>query len=505
MSAIPKTATRSRISAKVTDIMQINSEDRVLIFPVLLVCLYLVVAPVWYPPIAPRMYDNARLLQLALLGLLGLSMLLPSIRAVVAGAWGALGIAARALIVLVLAGGAVSAAFSDAPKLGVLEISLVTQLVLLFLCIFGAVRTLRDKVESVLAVAICAGAALLVLEFWVTQTLFMFEGKAFQWVSPFLDFANVRFFSQYQAYTLLLIPLAGALPGTARRWQALVYLIAANFWALQWMVASRAVWVGLAVALISVLVLMRRGRIVWLGRQALCIVFGGLIYILYMQFTGPYTQVTVSNRATTTVPGVDAAIEFGSQSDTDRIAMAAVSLKMLQQSPLVGVGPGQWGLHQSRVKNAHPHNTPLQLLSEYGIPAGLAGIALGAMLLVVAARTLRSGGAGPGDMVNASLCAALVMGLIDSLFSGNLIMPHSQFMFCVIAGWLMGRTRPRGSEGSESANSQMWTLALAGISILVVLTTATLAVDYVDAVTSMEGNFSPRRPHFWQHGLFTDW
>lgn len=505
MSAIPKTVTRSRIAAKVTDIMQINFEDRVLILPVLLVCLYLVVAPVWYPSIAPRMYDNARLLQLALLGMLGLSMLLPPIRAVVAKAWCALGIIPKALIVLVLAGGAVSAAVSDAPKLGALEISLVIQLVLLFLCIFGAVRRLRDKAESVLAVAVCSGAALLVLKFWTTQILFMFEGKAFQWVSPFLDFANVRFFSQYQAYSLLLIPLAAALPGTARRWQVLVYLIAANYWALQWMVASRAVWIGLSLALISVLVLMRRGRIAWLGRQTLCVVAGGLIYVLFTLVTGQYAQVTASNSATTSVPGVNAAMKFGSQSDTDRIAMAEVSLEMLQQSPLLGVGPGQWGLHQSRVKNAHPHNTPLQLLSEYGIPAGLAGIALGAMLLVLAARTLRAGGAGTDDMVSASLCAALVMGLIDSLFSGNLIMPHSQIAFCVIAGWIVGRAPTPLMFGSQFKGSRLWAFGLAGTAILAACVIAVLAFIYVDVVSSESVNFSPRRPHFWQHGLFIDW
>lgn len=478
--------------------MQIHWPHRVLSFPLLLVSLYLIVSPVWYPPIAPRMYDNARLLQLGLLALLGSCMLLPGIRGAVAGAWCALGRIPGTLILVLLAGGALSASLSSAVKLGALEVSLVAQLVLLFLCVFAVVRNLRDKAESVLTVAICAGAALVILKFWVTLLLFMFEGKPFQWVSPFLDFANVRFFSQYQAYSLLLIPLAAAVPGTSRKWQALVYVIAANFWAMQWMVASRAVWAGLAVAVIIVLALMRQGRIVWLGRQSLCVVAGGLIYAIY-------THVALPGPGTASIPGVDAALEFGTQSDTNRVDMAEVSLKMLRAQPLFGVGPGQWGLHQSRVKNAHPHSAPLQLLSEYGIPAGTAAIALGALLLLQAAKTLRAGGTATTVSVNAGLCAALVMGLVDSLFSGNLIMPHSQILLCVVAGWLFGRTHSRATAGMDVVGPRALTIALAGISVLAVCTTAILAFEYVDAVTAAAGNFSPRYPHFWQYGIFTDW
>lgn len=477
--------------------MQDSFKERVRQFPVVLVGFYLVLAPVWYPQIAPRMYDNARLLQLGLLGLLGLSLLLPVARGTVAGAWYALGIVPRSLIGILLVFGALSAALSGAPKLGALEVALAAQMVLLFLFVFASVQALRDKAESILAVAVCAGAALVGLKFWVTQFMFMLEGKSFQWVSPFMDFANVRFFSQYQAYTLLLIPLAAAIPGMSRKLRLIIYLIAANFWAMQWLVASRAVWLGLGIALIAVVVLMREGRMAWLGRQATCIVAGGLIYFAY-------AQVTVSNPAASPVPGIEA-VAFGSQSDTDRIAMAQVSLDMLQNRPLLGIGPGQWGLHQSRVKNAHPHNTPLQLLSEYGIPAGLAGIGLGALLLLLAARTIRASGKEAGSMVNVSLSAALIMGLIDSLFSGNLIMPHSQIAFCVVAGWLAGRTRMHSMPGPQFAGWRPWAIAFTGVAILVVCVTAILAFTYVDVVSSESVNFSPRRPHFWQHGLFVDW
>jgi len=479
--------------------MQESIRSKALTLAILPVCLYLVIAPVWYPAIAARMYDNARLLQLGVLALAGLSLLLPAVRGAVARAWLALRNLPRALIAVIIVGGALSASFSGAPQLGALEIALVSQLVLLFLLISAAVRVLKDKAESVLAVAIASGAALVSVKFWVTQVLFLLEGKQFQWVSPFLDFANVRFFSQYQAYALLLIPLAAALPGMSRTWRIVVYFIAANFWALQWMAGSRAVWIGAVAGTIAVLALMRRGRIAWLGQQAMLVVSGALIYLLF-------SQVVASAPGATPVPGVSAAAEFGSQSDTDRMAMASTSLKMLVGHPLLGIGPGQWGLNQTAVKNAHPHNSALQLLSEYGLPAAAAGIALGMLLLLFAVRALRAQTRQGASPVTASLCAALVMGLTDSLFSGNLIMPHSQILLCVIAGWLVGRTQataPADEHGAGGRRPEK--LVLVGVAMLAMCTTAVLAFEYVDVVNSMPGNLQLRHPHFWQYGRFADW
>jgi O-antigen ligase len=483
--------------------MQESNRSNALTLAFVPICLYLVIAPVWYPAIAARMYDNARLLQLGVLALVVLSLLLPAVRSTVAGGWFALGILPRVLIAAMIAGGALSASLSGAPHLGALEIALAAQLVLLFLVVSAAVRALKEKAESVLAVAICAGAALVTVKFWVTQGSYALEGKQFQWVSPFLDFANVRFFSQYQAYTLLLIPLAAALPAMSRTWRFVVYFIAANFWALQWMIGSRSVWLGAIAGTVAVVALTRKGLIAWPVQQAKLIVSGALIYFFFSQFVA-------SAPGASPVPGVGAAVVFGSQSDTDRVAMAATSLKMLGAHPLLGIGPGQWGLNQAVVKNAHPHNTPLQLLSEYGLLGGGAGVAMIILLLSFAVGALRAQtrlqthqGADP---VTVSLCAALIMGLVDSLFSGNLIMPHSQILLCVIAGWLVGRTRATAVANQfDAGGRRSERLALVGVAMLAACTTAILAIEYMDVLQPMPGNLQLRHPHFWQYGRFADW
>ena len=478
--------------------MQESPRSKALTLAILPICLYLVIAPVWYPAIAARMYDNARLLQLGVLAMVMLSLALPAIRNAVADAWFVLGHLPRVLLAVMVAGGATSAAFSGAPHVGALEVALMTQLVLLFLVVSAAVRELREKAESAVVVAIACGAALVGIKFWVTQLSYMLEGKQFPWTSPFLDFANVRFFNQYQAYTLLLIPLAAGLPGTSRTWRIVVYFVAANFWALQWMTDSRAVWIGAAAGAITVVALMRHGRIAWLGQHALLGVAGALIYALF-------SQLVASAPGATAVSGVRSAVEFGSQSDTDRIAMVSISLNMLREHTLLGIGPGQWGLNQGVVKNAHPHNSALQLVSEYGPLAGAAGVALAILLLLFAIKALRAQTREKANPVAACLCAALVMGLTDSLFSGNLTMPHSQVLLFVIAGWLVGRSQMETVPAGGRTGWRPEKLALVGVAMLAMCTTTILAFEYVNVVKPMPGNLQPRYPHFWQYGRFADW
>ena len=92
-----------------------------------------------------------------------------------------------------------------------MEVALLAQLVLLVLVV-SAARRAGKTVDHVLMIAVFAGAALLILKFWVTYLLYAWEDKLFPWDSPFIGFANVRFFSQYQSYTLLLMILPRSFP-----------------------------------------------------------------------------------------------------------------------------------------------------------------------------------------------------------------------------------------------------------------------------------------------------
>jgi O-antigen ligase len=464
-----------------------------------LIGLYLIFSPVWLPAIAPRMYDNARILELFVLCFASLSLLSRPLSDAVVSVWLSLAPLVRWLIVAFLAGAAASALTSGAPKMGVLQLGLNVQLFTLFFLVCAAVRVMGDAAEKVLALSVFAGAGLMTLKFWLTYGLYFAEGKVFSWVSPFMDFANVRFFGQYQAYALLLAGLPVAVLGLRGIRRYFVYFVAANFWALQWMVGSRAVWAGFLVAILGTSIALLRRRLDWLMAQAVPVLLGGLIYALF-------AWLVMDSPKATPIPPINSIVERSGESDKERLTMAMSALELLVEHPLTGVGPGQFGLHYSGTTAAHPHNSPLQLLVEYGVPAGIAGIGLGVLLVAFALRQVRKRSLQVADPTTATLSAAAVMGLVDALFSGNLIMPHSQVLLCVVAGWLVGKAgaAPTGSYLAP-ARSRELTLALSGISIIAALITAVLAIEYVSLIRNMPYPPALRIPSFWQYGRFSAW
>ena len=104
-------------------------------------------------------------------------------------------------------------------------------------------------------------------------------------MSPFLEFANVRFFSQYQAYALFLTVIPMFIPNISRGWRLLFFVVAANFWALHWMVGTRAAWLGLFVAVALVTgFLVQKEKLTWLRWHAAAILAGAIIYLVFSHF-----------------------------------------------------------------------------------------------------------------------------------------------------------------------------------------------------------------------------
>ncbi len=462
-------------------------------------CFYLMFSPVWLPSIVPRMYDNSRILELTSLCLLSLFALVPAFSRSIGQAWLGLTPPVRWLIAIFVVGGAFSALASEAKQVGVQQIALNVQLLALCLMVCAIVRNKGAAVEKALAVAIFAGAGLVVLKFWVTYVLYFLEGKAFSWVSPFMDFANVRFFGQYQAYALLLMLLPAAVMDLKGLRRSFVYFVAANFWAMQWMVGTRAVWVGFGVAMVATTIALPQKRMQWIAGQIAPALIGGVIFAIF-------SWLIQDSPKATQIPAINSIVERSGESNRERVTLARSAFELIVEHPLTGVGPGQFGMHYSKTTAAHPHNSPLQLLVEYGIPVGGAAIALGAILVVYVLRQIRSRSLQRFDAPGTILGAALIMGLVDALFSGNLTMPYGQVFLSVAAGWMIGRQRPEPSAPYVPAVRQRQIeVAVAGTAVLAALVTAVLAIEYVSLIREMPYPPNLRIPSFWQYGRFSAW
>jgi O-antigen ligase len=486
-----------RLSADSLSSLTMPVRHRAILLPFALVCMYLAASPAWYPRVAPRLYDNARFLELALLVLAALFSLAPVVRTQLVSAWALLGSAARWLILVFVGGGALSAALSSVTEIGALQVGLVALLVSLFLMIAIAAREEAQTSEPLLAAAVFLGAGLVALKFWVSFLLHFVDGRVFSWVSPFLDFANVRFFGQYQAYVLLLFPVVARLVSLNRPARLSVYVVGASFWSLQFMVGTRAVWIGFAAAVVAVLLFMRRRRLDWLRTQGSIALAGGAIYLIF-------AGLVLDQPNATPIPVANSVLERNWNSVNERKVMALAAVGLIREHPLAGVGPGQFGFHYQSTIAAHPHNTPLQLLSEYGLIAGSAGVALGLLLVVFILRAIRGRPGESPDVVTATLGAALLMGLTDSLLSGNLTMPHSQVLCAVLAGWIAGRVcRDRATPVVRDVPTVG--VGLAGCALLAASVTALLALEYLDVIREMPSPREIRVPNFWQYGRFDAW
>lgn len=458
---------------------------------------YLAFAPSWNPMVAPRLYDCARALELLLLVATALAAFFPGMRQAIVDSWSRLGFPARLSLAVFVIGGALSATVSSAPHMGAQQVGLLVLLVWLVLSVSAMVRVLGRQAEHALTVAFSLGAALVLLRFWMIFVQSMAAGKEFSWVSPFLEFANIRFFGQYQAYALLLVALPLLAYRLTSAWRIVVGLVAAGFWMLEWIAASRAVWAGTVVAFIVVAATMRSGRMRWLAIQGGLLLAGGLLYLAFDNFFLNGTNATP-------LPSSLSITERSDESGSIRLTLARSALGMIARHPVAGVGPGQFGLHYSQTDAAHPHNSVLQLLAEYGLIAGTAGVVAGVLLLLFAVREIRRRTQSAPDMTTASLAAALIMGLTDALFSGNLIMPHSQVLLCVIAGWLLGRA-PQPTPQTKVGFSPVLRTGLPGVVILAALVTTILLVEYLDVIRDMPYPPQLRIPSFWQYGRFTEW
>lgn len=483
--------------------MKIAIDKRVvLIWPLLAVCFYLIFSPVWTPGLTPRLYDDARCLELILLAAVLAQLFFWPVAGAAISSWNSLGKLPRILVMVLLAGGVLSACNSENPKIGALEVALALQLVILFLILSGIVRIETRKAETILAIAFCAGAAMFVLKFWVTYVQYVAEEKEFPWLTPFLEFANVRFFSQYQAYSLFLVLSPTFLLDMRPKWRVLLYVVAMNFWALQWIVSTRAVWVGLAVATLAVGGFAREGKFNWLRIQLITVAGGGIIYLI---FTG---VIAALPNATLVPNAVGSIVERGSESVSERINLWRAALDFVASRPLLGVGPGQFGLQSYPMSAAHPHNFPMQMLAEYGLVAGMGGIALMVALLIMAVQVIRNGLTPGPDMIGKCLASSLIMGLTDAQFSGNLIMPHSQILFCAVAGWFIGRIHVLNpvlrAESSLDQNGRL-KVAFVAVSILAVITTIAIGIRYLSAVEDMRPGVQKGNPHFWNYGRFSAW
>ncbi len=455
------------------------------------VVLYGMLAPWYLPEFTGFRYDEARYLELIFLTSLGLLLIgVSSWRHYALHLFDWMPISVKRAVGFLLVLALTSSLFAVSPAKALQEISLFV-LLLAFgsLCAMLAHQS-TQLINRLFVASIAFGAVIFVVHFITSFLAAVSIGATFSWFSPFVSFGHVRFFSQYQAYTLPILSLPLIVFNLPLRWRIIAMLLLVCFWALHFLSGSRSVWVAIIVTTLFLLVFMRQRSSQWLKWQLFGLLLGGIVFWVFDNLPVDNSQFGLGSIAKR---GID---------DSGRLHLWQIAFDMIKDYPLLGVGPMHYAFTNFLIA-AHPHNAVLQIAAEYGIPAALIACYLAFFLLRKAVIWCKTSTNNENQQINIALAASLVCGLTDSLFSGNIIMPQSQMLLFMMGGWLVGVNLKLALLDSRFEQSvshwQHWVLS---ITVLAAITINIIDLNRYYTFTQDPAFSMPSNPHprFWTNG-----
>jgi len=302
-----------------------------------------------------------------------------------------------------------------------------------------------------------------------------------------LGYANPRFASALHA---LLMPFVAAVAidrneHTVLRCAAFVALCLV--WTMNVGLGTRGIWFAtIAGAVLALPILGIRATTRMAAAIAIAAVVGVALFTLitaYPAASGAASSVALPTQRSPTL--------------TSRDVLWSLAWDATMSNPVLGLGPMQFAALQSYV-GAHPHNWPLQLSSEWGLPA----LVLVLIALVTRAARKRRGirhGATMNPEALLAVCIALVYGLVD----GNLVMPVSQTASALVLGLAVG-TFESAPPGRVRRRNAVATVLMVLASAAAVIAYATVSIDDQERSTAAFRSQFPGEwlvPRFWEQGL----
>jgi O-antigen ligase len=394
---------------------------------------------------------------------------------------------------VVLGLGVLSSALASAPFYAFLEVAHFGLLFVAAGVVASVVRRAPDQLQWALLGAVVLSGLLYAVYFTASYATFVFISGLEVGRETISGFGNIRFFNQYQTWTL---PLFGAaLVAMPRQWRVgrgVLLGLMALWWMLVFASNVRGTLLAMIVAAVGVWLLFRSASWSWIRVQVLALGVGlGLYYVLFATGAPPVVEK------------VGEEVQY-----SRRLQQWLLCLEIVRENLLLGAGPMHFAWPPLNfVRTAHPHNALFQWLAEWGLPSTLAVSGLvtwggwrwidrecgGVEECDRAPRALRVG-----------LVASVLAGAAHALVSGLLVMPLSQVLLVLVGGWAWGRYRHRGEAGRNvrlvQARSVFFGLLLAAMAVVGtglsdLATTEERRAAFRDATD--RGSYSPR---YWTQG-----
>lgn len=362
------------------------------------------------------------------------------------------------------------------------------------LLLWLGVNTLQRERLPALAWGIHAGAVVAslwtALQFWIDFRYFS------QSAHPASTFVNRNFFAEYLLCTL---PFSAWLLARAQRSSSIAVLafsLAFNIVALL-MTGTRsalaAMWLLFVVVLPLIFVLYRKqfAFVSWkAGKRALAL----LAFTLTLAGLGMIGSTNPKIIADAGKPGVNAferafartaSISIDDASLGERMSMWKVTMRMIGQNPVKGVGAGAWEVQLPLYQpegfqleaDYYAHNEILQLLAEYGLIGWVFFLSLSAYLIAATWKTLR--GRTEEAQAQAPIRAIALASLLMLLVVGNAGFPWhlagTGAMFAICLAILAASDVRLGMPGRFSSSVMAWKPVYTKASVLAVALLTVLA------------------------------
>lgn len=296
---------------------------------------------------AMSLHDSQRMVELVLIGLLLIESIVYTKNTSYLPMDKSIRYALYALTALAI----ISSCLAISPRHALIEISLFAGLLYLTLFVARSYRENSMQLINRLTYVIWGGILLSMAAFYVgylTATVFK---TPVAWPAPITGFNNVRFFNQYQLWTLglIVLPLLSFDFKNART-RYWLHLGVICWWVLLFHTASRGVLLSWGLGIFITAAIYRRLAWPLIRLQLIHITAGFLSYLILFQLI-PFL------RGSAVVTGT-----IVRDTTSDRIALWKQALALIQDHPVFGIGPMHFTWYSPI--SAHPHNSVLQIISD---------------------------------------------------------------------------------------------------------------------------------------------
>lgn len=367
---------------------------------------------------------------------------------------------------IILAG--FSSFFAQSPRHAIIETCLFIGLIYFSILIARLYVNDRNIFIKRLTYALWGSVFLYLVAFYVGYISAIISHFPLKWPKPITGFSGMRSFNQYQLWSLglLSLPLLTSNLNTKLRYG--LYIALTLWWVLLFYSTSRGVLLAWLIGVISIAAIYQKSAWPFLRSQLVSFATGGCFYFILFKLAPVLNGSSI-------VTGT-----LLRESTSDRLDLWHLASLLIKSSPALGVGPMHYAWNSSI--SAHPHNSVLQIASEFGIPSTLIIITIitYAFRCWIKKFNLEKVKANNTDIQLAIiLLFTLITNAAYSLVDGVIVMPMSQVMMFIVIGIALGHYFYQGKSkivAEVSNNNQqklIFSRVFAGVILILTVWSAT--------------------------------